>query len=234
MKYIHGSEDSIDVDVYYVVDSLPSFQECQDFCSDKEENRNLIVIKDGIVTDCYKGTVDEINNGLFYTYQLHPQTFPNPILRLVERDILIKSVRVLRCIISHLSRTQYRNAVKLALTTPEWQIKVNTLSTIDITTISDFGKNRTKEDVLKVFAFQLGQILALHENIELYTKSSIATQFSELKDFLYRQPGDLKILQSYITKFLDIITLYKVEEIERNTHFKDFNKRIDLKTEKYL
>lgn len=71
-KYIHGSEDSTDIDVHYVFDEMPSYQECKKFCdSDKSENRNIITIKNGIVTGCYKGTVDEINNALIETYPLH-------------------------------------------------------------------------------------------------------------------------------------------------------------------
>lgn len=232
--YIHGSEDSLDIDVYYVFDKMPSFKECQDFCSDKEENRNIIVIEDGVVVDCYKGTIDEINNGLYYTYDLHQQTFPMPIQRLVERDVLIKSVRVVRCILSHLSRTQYRETVKMAISSPDWQIKIFTLGIIDIAQVNDFGKNGLKSDVLKVFAFQLGQVLGLHEGIELYTKSAVAKQYPGLEDFLYRRPGDINVLQQYIYRFLDIISSYNIQVTDNITYFEDFDKKIDLKTEKYL
>ena len=44
VTYIHGSEDSTDVDIFYVFDELPSKQECKRFCSaDPAENRNIIV-----------------------------------------------------------------------------------------------------------------------------------------------------------------------------------------------
>lgn len=233
-KYIHGSEDSIDVDVYYVFDKMPSFKECQDFCSDKEENRNIITIQDGIVVDCYKGTPDEINNGLYYTYDLHQQIAPMPIKRLVERDVLIKSVRVVRCLLSHLSRTRHRETVKMALGSPDWQMKIFTLGIINLSEIDDFGKNGTKLDVLKVFAFQLGQILGLHEGVELYTKSAVAKRYPSLEDFLYRRPSDINILQQYVYKFLDIIGSYHIQVTDNITYFEDFDKRIDLKTETYL
>ena len=75
LKYIHGSEDSLDTDVFYVFDKIPSFAECRKFCSeDPNENRNIITIKNGIVEQCFIGTPDEINNGLLDTYKLHPQT----------------------------------------------------------------------------------------------------------------------------------------------------------------
>ena len=69
-RYIHGSENSTDLDVIYVVDELPSLQECKTFCSDKDENRNLITVENGIVTSVYKGTPDEVNNSLLRTYNL--------------------------------------------------------------------------------------------------------------------------------------------------------------------
>jgi len=234
IKYIHGSEDSLDRDVYYVFDKMPSFKECQDFCADKKENRNIIVIQNGIVVDCYKGTPDEINNGLYYTYHLHQQEAPLLIEKLLERDVLIKSIRVIRCLLSHLSRTQYREAVKLALGSPDWQFKVNTLHNIDITNINDFGKNGTTFDVLKVFAFQLGQILGLYDGVELYTKSAVAKQYPDLRNFLYRTQGDINILQQYIYRFLDIVDSYKIQVKDNITYFEDFNKKIDLKTETYL
>ena len=50
IRYIHGSADSTDLDVVYVFEEIPSFEECQLFCrSDPKENRNIIVVRDGIV-----------------------------------------------------------------------------------------------------------------------------------------------------------------------------------------
>lgn len=87
---------------------MPSFQECQTFCSvDINENRNIIIINGGIVTDCFKGTIDEVNNGLFRTYSLHQQRYPLLVTELVNRDIVIKIIRVLRCLLSALKRNLY-------------------------------------------------------------------------------------------------------------------------------
>lgn len=36
-------------------------------------NCNLVVVNDGILVDCFKGTVDELNNAILYTYGLHKQ-----------------------------------------------------------------------------------------------------------------------------------------------------------------
>ena len=60
-KYIHGSEDSTDVDTYYIVDAVPSFKESKKFCdSIKDENANILELDEtGIICKCYKGTPDE-------------------------------------------------------------------------------------------------------------------------------------------------------------------------------
>ena len=110
IRYIHGSEDSLDLDVFYVFDFLPDINECKRFCSEDDiENRNIIIVKDGIVTDCFIGTVDEINNGLIDTYSLHKQDYPLIVEKRLERDIIMKSIRAVRGILSLISRnpTEY-------------------------------------------------------------------------------------------------------------------------------
>jgi len=232
--YTHGSSDSIDRDLYYVFNEMPIFNDCVRFCKETpSENRNIITINDGVVTNCFKGTIDEVNNGLFYTYQLHQQEYPLLVTRLVERDVLIKSVRVVRCLFSHCSRTQYRDEVKKALNSPSWNYKIKVLQSIDFTQISDFGKNGTREDVLKIFAFQLGQILALFNGSELYTKNDIARQFPFYK-FLYRQPNNIKDLMPFVDLFIDKISKFKFNEIDKITYFPEFEKKINLINERYV
>ena len=152
-RYIHGSEDSTDVDVVYVVDELPDKAECKRFCSeDSNENRNLITIKDGAVIEVYKGTVDEVNNALLSTYGLHEQSYPLLVKKHVERIPPLKYVRGVRIILSHLSRSQYRERVKKALRS-NWRDRLNELLDIDITTIdfSTLNKHMDREDILKVY-----------------------------------------------------------------------------------
>ena len=197
------------------------------------EPRNIITIENGIVTNCFKGTIDEVNNGLFHTYHLHQQEHPLLITRLVKRDVLIKSVRVERCLLSHCSRTQYRDIIKKALNSHSWDEKINVLNSINFTQISDFGKNGIKKDVLKIFAFQLGQILGLFNRSELYTKNDIAHQFPFYK-FLYRQPSDIKDLIPFIDLFIYKISKFKFDEIDKITYFPEFRKRINLINEKYV
>lgn len=235
IRYVHGSEDSLDVDVYYVFDKMPSFKECQAFCSNKEENRNIIVVENGVVVDCFKGTVDEVNNGLMKTYCLHNQEHPLIVKNKLERDVLIKAVRVLRCLLSHCSRTQYREDVKRALKSSSWEEKIEVLNSIDFYSIKSFGKSGSKEDVYKVFAFQLGQFFGLTKDEEYYTKSEVEQAYPRLGVYLYRKKDrDISLLVKFVNIFADFISSYETEEIDGITYFKQFDKKIDLKTEKYV
>lgn len=242
-KYIHGSEDSTDVDVHYVFDKLPSFAECKEFCdADKSENRNIITIsKDGIVTGCYKGTIDEINNGLLTTYPLHEQTSHLLVTRKVERNKPLKFIRAIRIILSHLSRSQYRPEVKAALRSTDWNIKLDTLDKIDLTTIdfSILNKNLSAVDILKVIAFQVGQTLMLYHDIEAYTKSEVAKHYKPLAPFIYRQEtNDIATLDHLMHYLIQYIRKdYPTRMIGKNKDivwFMSENKKFDLVTEKQI
>ena len=208
-KYIHGSEDSTDVDVHYVFDKMPSFQECKDFCdSDKSENRNIITIENGIVTNVYKGTTDEINNALLKTYSLHQQEYPLLIEHKVERNKILKVIRSVRIILSHLSRSQYRPIIKAALKSDNWNERLNVLNTIKLHEINfdSLNKHLNKLDICKVIAFQIIQCFALLvDNIEIYTKSEAASYNPDLKSFLYREEHELYTLDYYIKIFVQTL-----------------------------
>lgn len=237
IKYIHGSEDSTDLDVYYVFKELPSFDECRKFCSaDPAENRNIIVINNGIVTDCFIGTCDEINNGLIDTYNLHKQEYPLLVTKRVERDKEMKYIRATRGILSILSKTHYRPEIKNALNS-NWNERLKTLKSLDLTTIDfdNLGKRMNGPDMLKVIAFQLGQSLGLLENCELYTKSSVANYYKDLRPFLYRENADKNILNAFIKTMVDYLEKIPVLEFEdKKVKFLETGKIVDLKHENYI
>lgn len=208
-RYIHGSEDSTDLDVIYVVDELPSLQECKTFCSDKEENRNLITVENGIVTSVYKGTPDEVNNSLLRTYNLHKQDYPLLVTRFVQRDAHIKAIRAVRGILSHLSRSMFRPEIKNALR-GSWNVRIETLQMIydhfDEIDFDSLQNNMSGDDVKKLIAFQIGQVIALTDFVELYTKSEIASYFTDLKPYLYRNSTDNENLKEYLFLFIHCLT----------------------------
>ena len=195
IKYIHGSEDSIDVDVLCVFEKMPSsIQKCKLYCSeDPTENRNIIVIKDGVVTECFKGTPDEVNNALYRTYSLHKQDYPLLVTREVERDLTIKIIRAMRIILSHISRSEFRAEVKYGLS-HGFNERIEALTLVNFAFIDyrNLNHNMTKYDILKTIAFQMGQTLALIHGVELYTKKEVAEYYPTLKPFLYRR-GDVRM-----------------------------------------
>ena len=213
IKYTHGSEDSTDIDVMYVFDSLPTKQECKEFCSaDPTENRNICVINDGEVVACYKGTPDEINNALLDTYYLHRENLKYPLLvtHKVDRDLTVKCIRCIRIILSHLSHSQYREKIKHALVS-DLKTRIDTLREIDFSSIdfNSINKKMSREDILKTIAFQVGQTQALLFENECYTKSTVAEQFPPLEQFLYRhEDSDVNVLETYLHWLLNYVECY--------------------------
>lgn len=242
--FTHGSEDSLDTDVYFVVDKLSDRLDdnkklCDQLSHDNGVNGNLICVQDGIVSAVFKGTVDEVNNSLFSTYGLHKQDFPNPIIGLVERDICLKWVRVVRGILSHCSRTEHREIVKMALRSDNIVDKVAVLRSLDFTKIETFNKEPAAE-VYKFICFQSAQYLGLLSNKEIYTKSQAAEFLGneEIQKFLYRQPANVESLNRLvwaISTFLPIKSKdaeYSIDEDGKI--FKTPFGSLVVKTEKYL
>lgn len=217
MYYIHGSEDSTDRDIIYVFESLPSFQECKSFCDGQGANNgNIVVIKDGIIASAYKGSIDEVNNGLFHTYKLHKQEFPLLIERTVERDVILKDIKVIRKILSIFTRTQFRVTVKEALR-GSWQAKISLLKNLDYYSIDfDNIQKSNKADLLKSFAFQLGQAIALHEGVELYTKREIGSYFPELKGYLQRNNDNINAIIEFIHRYAELLEAIPITSSDNN------------------
>lgn len=235
IRYIHGSEDSLDTDVFYVMDKLPSTQYCNEFCTaDPLENRNIIVVKDGIVTDCFIGTVDEVNNSLIDTYNLHEQEYPLIVTKRIPRNVILKQIRIVRGILSLLSHTQYRSEIKQALK-GNWSDRLKCLSQVDITAIDfeSLNKQMSGKDALKIIAFQIGQGLGLLDGKEFYTKKSVSTKYPALNPFLYRQDSpNLYVLHFFLRLYLVEIGKIKYEEINKNTvFFPDYKKTYELRHE---
>ena len=214
---IFGSEDSIDTDAIVFVDSLPKTKEdCKNSCllyekmitSDKKINVNLAVVKDGIITECFKGTADEVNNSVLTTYGLHldNQKFPLMVLKPVKRNVELKVGRSLRIILSFLSRTMYKNNVKEALK-GDPLCKINALRDIQFIEIDSFNKNGVDDlTCWKTIAFQIIQATALLCGKEIYTKSQAKDFAPNLSPFINR--GDhpkysCDILNYYLSTLCD-------------------------------
>ena len=205
--YTHGSEDSLDHDIYVIIDKPADYKLSKKLCEQYlPYNANLLVIEEGLVTWSYKGTVDECNNSLYETYHLHEQKLELPIKRKLQRNFSLKMLRTIRGILSYVSRTDLRVDVKRALRSIDIQTKIEVLKLIDLTKIDDFVKN-DKIEVYKFFAFQLGQAISLLEdNEELFTKSSVKVKYPEMIDFLSRkETNSVTELQLFLERFINIV-----------------------------
>lgn len=214
---IFGSENSLDLDLVFFIEEMPETileklslskelsQSITSFFPEKEINANLAVQKNGHLVEVYKGTTDELNNALFYTYKNHNQKFENQITKLLVRDIDLKFLRSTRMILSFLSKTEHRILIKNVLK-GDLDEKILALEKIDLNQIASFGKNTNHLDLLKSIAFQLGQAISLHEGKELYTKNEIANAFPDLKKYLFREENtDFENLQKRLSNFITIL-----------------------------
>lgn len=207
----HGSEDSLDEDIYVIIPyPLNSTQECKELCETYlPKNANLITVDNGVVTWCYKGLIDECNNSIYYTYSLHKQDHANPIKILVSRRITEKIDRTIRGLLTYFSRTEHRLKIKEALRSTDTKLKLDVLNSIDLTTISNFNKKSSLEDIYKFLAFQIIQTYGLLQNpqVEIFTKSQAKDYFQEysIDDYLNRIPicpQNLQVIYSLLLKEL--------------------------------
>lgn len=235
----HGSADSLDVDVYVLVDKEMTLQESKKLCeSYKGLNANLIKVDNGIVTWCYKGTLDECNNSILSTYHLHKQEYENPIKFKIERSYALKLIRTIRGLLTYHSRTEKREEVKKALKSSDLSLKMELLSSINLMDITDYNKNSITE-VYKFFAFQLGQTMALlKDDVELFTKKEVAQHYPNLSAYLQRKENEpVDKLQNFWAEFNSYVisTIKKVDKHELfATSYNSKKEVIDVGLEKIL
>lgn len=232
---IHGSENSLDRDAYIILDNPLSFKEAKAKCdSHKDINANLLVVTNGKVSWCYKGTKDECNNSILATYNLHEQEFACPITEPMERDYGLKMLRTIRGLLSYASRTALRAEVKKALVSDNLDYKIEVLGKIDLNEIKDFEKSSLVE-TYKFFAFQMGQTLSLLEdNVELFTKNSVAQKYPNLSSYLAREQTSPAELQEFLTHFVQFVSKSYKQVYKQPlymTNFHDKKEILDCKKE---
>ncbi len=192
-----GSIDSRDVDMLYLVERLPEPSRCKELCASSAENRNLVVVSDGVISETYKGLPDETNNALLATYDFHPQVSELPVYHRAVRNVPLKIVRATRIILSLLSRTSYREEIKQALRSENLDRRHQVLRRLD------FADLELDVDSAKSIAFQLGQALALIDGEELYVKSEVQDRFPEIADLLARKPVPFAALNDMRDAYLE-------------------------------
>lgn len=236
---IHGSENSLDRDAYVILPAPIEFKEAKKLCdSYKEINANLLVVTNGQVSWSYKGTIDECNNSILATYSLHEQESENPVTEKSERGYGLKMLRTIRGLLSYASRTELRKEVKQALVSDNLDFRIEVLKKIDLNTIPDFEKSSIIE-TYKFFAFQMGQTLSLlQDNVELFTKNSVAQYYPSLKPYLDRVPDTSPAaLQEFLNKFTEFVS-HAYTKVDKQalyaTKFHGVTEVLDCRNEKSL
>lgn len=211
-RYIHGSADSRDSNVLYIVDDMPSEREAPVFCNgDPGENRNVAVVREGVVARCFKGFPDEVNNALMATYPLHPQAYPLLITRAVARDVVLKQLSVLRKLVMELRHTPLRLEAHRALK-GGYGARMRLARAADLRALSWALSDPEHLERRKCMAFQLGQALGLYRGEEYYTKQAIAAAFPALADCLRREDGGMAALQAAKEAFLNDLAAQGLED----------------------
>lgn len=219
--HIFGSENSLDYDVMVFVDNIPNIiddshtlckmynEQLSDILTDKPLNCNLAIVTDGFITDVFKGTTDEVNNALFYTYDLHKQYHALVIKEPVTREYDMKIIRASRSILSFFSRSELRSIIKPALR-GDLRDKIPVLKSIDFEVMKDFpGKKEATKDIYKVLSFQFGQLFSLVDGFEKdsYTKSGIIKNYKDLAPMLMREElseKDYIVLNTYLARLIKL------------------------------
>jgi hypothetical protein len=179
----------------------------------RKVNANLCVVKDGLITEVFKGTPDECNNSLYFTYGNHKQyRNDGPLVTgLYDRSLQeyrhLKLKRCYRFILSFYSRTYMREEVKAALR-GNFALRLGVLQSINFNNpvFRVFpGKKDDPIDTYKVIAFQLAQTLALFGNFEVFTKEDAEKAYPDLGPYLWRKPvSDHCVLNKYLRLLLNL------------------------------
>jgi hypothetical protein len=223
---IFGSQNSQDVDIMVFVDKIDPqpivnhnlVKELNTYYEEvyfpkRKINCNLCTydFQLGTIKNVFKGTPDEVNNSLYYTYDFHIQHWNNLIVEPVKRDFDYKLIRTVRAILSFFSREEtLREKIKSVLKEDHFGKRVDVLSEIDFTKFGNYtfpdskGLNR---DVWKTLAYQIGICLLLDLGVEIYDKDGLIEYFPKLEIFINRNDfleSDLKNLNGYFHKFIKL------------------------------
>ena len=236
---IHGSHNSLDIDGYMIVDHEISTNEAKELYKKYPDiNLNFIIVENGNVVWVLKGLTDEANNSIIKTYDLHKQKYKNVVTSLIPRQYALKALRTIRGLLTHLTKTQYREEVKKALYSNDLLYKVEVLSKINLLQINDFYK-KNKVETYKFIAFQLAQTLDLIKNDkEIFTKNDASISFPKLKPFIDRNENTTpEELQNHLNIFCKLLkeNIHKMEYQELySTNFNNKKEILDVVNEKTL
>lgn len=213
---IHGSANSVDKDVIYLVPEphqLPSAQQCHYFCHHDTdahlENRNVAVIRNGMIVQCYKGTCDALNNQILTTFAYHEQPCFDacPVSRVVRRQVVLKVVRSIRQILGFVAtqKSGFYAQAKQALHSPNFVDRVTCFQQLDFAQVFVLPLSKAHVDTLKSVAFQLLQTLAQFSFVPLYSKDAIVQYDKRVDAIMYRK---YDLIEQDLTELMHVLNEY--------------------------
>lgn len=210
LSFRHGSKDSKDIDMVYIFPKEPSSKECVQFSEKlKDEDVNIITLKNNFVSFSYKGSPDETNNSLLATVPKFEQKFKLPIEKKVQRIVPLKVCNTILSILIIIRKYEfYREGTIEVLSSFDFEKRRKYLNTVD------FTKLKLTIEEIKYLAFRLGQTIALIYGKEIYTKIELGEMFDDLNPLLKREENtqNLKILNQYSGIFLKELEGVKVQK----------------------
>lgn len=184
----HGSPDSVDRDVVYLVmggHQLPTDAALVSFARSKPtEDVNVALVRDGRIVEVWRGLPAELHNALLVTLPLRGASVPQGLsLNPQPRCAVEKLLHTVQWITISVRRSPvYRDRAVAALRSGGVVEAVRLCSTVDV------AQTLLDVDARKQLAFVVAQTHALLQGRELYTKRALADAFPALEPHLMRHP----------------------------------------------
>jgi len=270
--YRYGSNDSDDVDIFIALSRVPDYtddtdvyfiEEIHQAVSDllksgviAESNRKIEyslihVSKDGAVDWCEYDDLEECNNALFHTFSHHAYNNSvmggvNPVKKKLRQNVSYKIVKVVRSLLTYLSRTEHRTDVKYLLKNGTFgerlEFVLKFLSNQGLSELESFNKNLSDVEITKDIAFMFIQLYSLIHDVDVFTKRDAVLRYPDMMKYIYKESdasrSDLEVFMIETFEALSMnIEVYK--QVDGIKYCKDqfgcLNKEekiIDLSTKK--
>lgn len=237
--YRYGSNDSDDIDVFIGLSRVPDMDDEDDRImmdeihetidytlrysgqftnTDKTVDFSFIHIsKDGVVDWCEYDDLGECNNALYYTFNHHAYNNivlygKNPIKFKLEQNVSFKIVKVVRTLLTFLSRTSYREEVKYLLKKGSFKERLEfilkVVSQNGISSVETFNKKLPDVEIVKDIAFMFIQLYGLVHDIDVFCKRDAALRFPDLARYIYKDHNaPLEPLEDFIIETFESLSM---------------------------
>lgn len=185
--------------------------------SNKPIDYSFIYINDsGVVEWCEYDDLEECNNALYHTFNHHQynntMVGDNPIKKELTQNVSFKIVKVIRQLLTYLSRTSYRSDVKRLLKYGSFKERLEfVLGLVSDSQLSDLGtfeKNLSDIEILKDIAFGFIQLYALIDGEVVFCKRDACLRFPDLVPFILKHKDvDWTTLESFILETFNMLSM---------------------------